>query len=83
MTSADDYVIQMLLDNGLVTEEDVETARTQIPDDTDPYQIDSAAIEYLVTNQYLSYEQITELLAQEYGMDVVDMTQFQPDGARC
>ena len=81
MTSADDYVIQILLDHGLVTEEDVETARTQVPEDTDPYQIDTAAIDYLVTQQYITFEQITELLAQEYGMDVMDMTQFQPDPA--
>ncbi len=79
MTSADDFVLQLIQDKGLVAPDVVETAKAQAASEGRPEGTDAGAIDLLVSMGYTTYEAITEALASEFNMEVVDLHGARPD----
>lgn len=75
MTSADDFVIQLIQDRGLVSEDDINQARLQVEasDDTPDDGQDAAIIDLLVGKSLVEKSAIIEALADEFNMEVVDL----------
>ncbi len=78
MTSADDFVIQLILDKGLVTADAVEAARSQVSPETPGDQVDSAVLDILFKAQTVTPEAVTNVLAQEFNMEVAMMAEVRP-----
>jgi general secretion pathway protein E/type IV pilus assembly protein PilB len=75
VTSADDFVLQLLQDRNLVGSDIVELARQEAQGGDSPAEdVDAAAIELICERGYLSKPQIVEALADEFSMEVVDLT---------
>ena len=78
MTSADDFVLQLLQDRSLLSPEDVETARQSVlTDDETPDNEDAAVLELLIQKGVLTKEQVVETLADEFSMEVVDLNDIR------
>lgn len=78
MTSADDFVLQLLIDRAIVDSDVINAAREKVTEgqiDGDP---DSAALDVLLSNGSTTQQQIAEALAQEFGMEVVDVAEVRP-----
>lgn len=73
MTSADEFVLQLLTDKGQVDEEAVESARTEVTEIGYEGSQDSAALEALIVNHIVTQKQIADLLADEFNMETVDL----------
>jgi general secretion pathway protein E/type IV pilus assembly protein PilB len=77
--SADDYVLQLLREQGLVSPDAVEEAcafaRSQ---DTPEADVPSAALERLVAQGQLSWERVTAALAREFDLETVDLSEVRP-----
>lgn len=77
MTSADEFVLQLLIDKGLVDNDKIDDARAKVSavseagSDTNE---DTAILETLVDEHTLTPMQISEVLAEEFNMDVVDLS---------
>lgn len=73
MTSADEFVIQLIIDRALVSEDAIESVRSEAielrPDD-DP---DTALLESLLAEGLVTHEALTSALADEFSMEVVDL----------
>lgn len=78
MTSADDYVIQLLTDYQLITDEVVQAARAQAEQIEGVTDIDAEILKLLVEHNYFTWEQVTSVLAQAFNMEVVDLTHVNP-----
>ena len=65
MTSADDFVLQLLQDKGLVDAEAVASARHQVKPETPADQVDASTIEVLIESHNIRQEQIYQALAAE------------------
>lgn len=76
MTSADDLVLQLIEDAGLVESESIATARAQAESEGAP-EVDAKAIDLLVANGYVTVHKILEVLGNEFGMDVVDLNDIR------
>lgn len=76
MTSADDLVLQLIEDAGLVESEAIATARAQAESEG-AAEVDAKAIDLLVANGYITVQQILEVLGNEFGMDVVDLSDIR------
>ncbi|WP_269527199.1 GspE/PulE family protein [Coraliomargarita parva] len=76
MTSADEFVLQLLIDKGLIDDAAVEEAReaTASEDSAEP---DTLALEHLVKEERVTQQQIAEALADEFNMDLVDLEQVR------
>jgi len=81
VTSADDFVLQILETKGLVAPETIADVRARLSEEGKAHNDDSLVIDTLVLGGYLTAEQITQALADEFNMDVVDLTDFQPNSA--
>ncbi|HVU39103.1 MAG TPA: ATPase, T2SS/T4P/T4SS family [Opitutales bacterium] len=78
MTSADDFVLQLIQDKGLVTAEAVASARGQIKPETPSDQVDSATLDVLIQSNNLSEEDIYKALSKEFNMEVVSLAEVRP-----
>ena len=78
MTSADDFVIQLIQDKGLVTADAVASARTQVRPDTPAQLADSATLDILVQAGALSADKILQTLATEFNMEVTHLADATP-----
>lgn len=67
MTSNDDYVLEMLQNNGLITREQIDEAAASIGVDG------STTVDVLVKNGTVKEEDILKLIGDEFGMDVVNI----------
>ncbi len=76
MTSADDLVLQLIEDAGLVNSESIATARAQAESEG-AEEVDAKAIDLLVANGYITVQKILETLGNEFGMDVVDLNDIR------
>ncbi|MDR3228349.1 MAG: Flp pilus assembly complex ATPase component TadA [Puniceicoccales bacterium] len=79
MISADDYVLQLVQTRGLVSPETVnaacETAQTAgVTADNIP----TAALDALVAQKKIEWQQITDALAAEFDMETVDLSLVRP-----
>lgn len=77
MTSADDFVLQLLQDRGIVTADAVASVREHLKPDLPSDQVDTAIIDALINNHNLSVEQVTAALASEFNMDVADLSDLR------
>lgn len=73
MTSADEFVLQLLIDKGLVDNDKIDEARAKVSEAGGDTGEDSAILESLVKEHTLTPMQIAEVLAEEFNMDVVDL----------
>ena len=73
MTSADEFVLQLLTDKGLLEESAIETARAKVNESEHDGSEDTATLEALVADQSVSQQQIAEVLADEFNMETVNL----------
>ncbi len=73
MTSADEFVLQLLTDKALVDAETIEQTRAKVAEEGVEGDSDTATLERLVADHRVSQEQIAEVLAGEFNMDTVDL----------
>ncbi len=78
MTTADDYVVQLLVDHQLIAEDVVEAARAQIQANEYEGELETAVLNLLVEHHYFSWEQVTEVLGHAFSMEVIDLTHVNP-----
>ena len=73
MTSADDFVIQLLQDKGIVPADALASARGQVKPETPADGVDAATLEILFANHVVTPELVTATLAEEFHMEVTDL----------
>ena len=73
MTSADEFVLQLLTDKGLLEESAIETARAKVNESEYDGSEDTAALEALVADQSITQQQIADVLAEEFNMETVNL----------
>jgi general secretion pathway protein E/type IV pilus assembly protein PilB len=73
VTSADEFVLQLLTDKGLLEESAIETARAKVNESEYDGSEDTAALEALVTDQSITQQQIANVLAEEFNMETVNL----------
>jgi len=78
VTSADDFVLQLLQDKGLVTAEAVASARHQVKPETPSDKVDAAILEVLIESNNISQEKIYRALADEFHMEVANLMDVRP-----
>jgi len=79
VTSADDYLLQLLLQNNVINEETLAVAKKEAEQSEDPGDIDTKAVDLLISRGYTDTDQIIDLLSAEFGMERVDLKEVSPD----
>ncbi len=81
MTSSDDYVLQLLAEREIITEEDVEAALAEVRESDPEAEADesSRALDLLMERGYVTEVQIAETLADSFNMEVVDLDEVRVD----
>jgi len=74
VTSADEFALQLLIDKGIVNTATVENARAKLSAEDDYGSADSAVLTALVKDHTLTPMQVAEVLAEEFNMEVVDLS---------
>ena len=80
MTSADDFVIQLALDKGVLTNDQINAARARVAEHTDLTTTPPKLLEVLIADHGFSTKEAAKLLADEFGMPMIDMTEVRPSG---
>ncbi len=80
MTSADDFVLQLLSDHGVLDESGLNNARDAFSDKGGDPSSDSALLDYLVEAEIVSQKQIAEVLAKEFNLETVDLNVVRASG---
>ena len=73
MTSADEFVLQLLTDKGLLEESAIEAARAKVNESDYDGSEDTATLEALVADQSVTQQQIANVLAEEFNMETVNL----------
>lgn len=73
MTSADEFVLQLLIDKGIVDSAAIQVARTKAAEQPSVGNLDSDTVELLLAEHAVTQLQIAQVLAEEFNMDVVDL----------
>jgi type IV pilus assembly protein PilB len=73
VTSSDEFVVQLIVDKGLVDGAAVEQLRYELAHPEDPTALPRRLLDVLVEAGHVSSEKITQLLGEEFFMDVVDL----------
>lgn len=80
MTSADDFVLQLIQDKGLVPPDIIKLGREQlVSEGVPPTDIDSKLIDLIVDKRYCKYEDITYLLSQEFKIPLISLQDIRVD----
>lgn len=74
MTSADEFVLQLLTDKGIIDSAAIDDARANLPDSSDDVNEDTAILERLIADHKIKPMQVAEVLADEFSMEVVDLS---------
>ena len=74
MTSADEFVLQLLIDKGIVDSAVIDDARTKVAEQGSDGNPDTDTLDLLVNEHSVTQLQIATALAEEFNMDVVDLT---------
>ena len=78
MTSADDFIIQLLSDKGLVSADVISDARSQLEGEGVGVDvIDSRIIDLLVEKKYTRFEDIVKALSEEFGIPEIDLNDLR------
>jgi general secretion pathway protein E/type IV pilus assembly protein PilB len=78
VTTADDFVIQFIQDKGLVSPQAVAEARAALGETPPSANLDTLALEKLVSGGIVSWQSITEALGKEFDMELVDLALIAP-----
>lgn len=74
MTSADDFVLQLMHERGLVAEDIINTAKQQLLEEgVQNSELDGKTIDLLVEKHYCSYEDIYKVLSEEFSIPLVSL----------
>jgi type IV pilus assembly protein PilB len=73
VTPADDFVIQLALDKGVLTQTQIDSANAKIAEHTDLTTTPPKLIDILIANKAVEARQLSKLLADEFGMPLVDL----------
>ena len=80
MTSADDFVLQLIQDKGLVPPDIIKLGREQlVSEGVPPTDIDSKLIDLIVDKRYCKYDDITYLLSQEFNIPLISLQDIRVD----
>ncbi len=82
MTSADDYVLQLLAEREIIKDEEMNAALDEArdsPSEDQPDDENTRALELLIERGYVTTAQIAEVLADSFGMEMVDLSQTRVD----
>lgn len=79
MTSADEFVLQLLIDKNIVEASVVEDAKAKAAEEDSTVDVESVAIDLLVAAHSVSQQQIADMLAEEFNMDTVDLDDVRVD----
>jgi len=81
VTSSDDYVLQLLAEREIITEEDIEAALAEVRESDPEAEADesSRALDLLMERGYVTEVQIAETLADSFNMEVVDLDEVRVD----
>ena len=74
MTSADEFVLQLLIDKGIVDSAVIDDARAKVDEQGGDGNPDTETLDLLVSEHTVTQLQIATALAEEFNMDVVDLT---------
>lgn len=81
MTSADDYVLQLLAEREIITDDDIEAAlgevRGRAEDGGAEEDENSQALDLLIERGYTSSHQVADVLAESFNMEVVDLAEVR------
>lgn len=77
MTSADEFVLQLLTDKGIVESAAIEDARVKAAEQGGDGNPDTAALDCLVTENIVTQVQIAKALAEEFNMDFVELADIR------
>ena len=80
MTSADDFVIQLALDKGVLQPEQVEAARAVVAGHTDLTVTPPRVLDVLIAEHGFTAKDAAKLLADEFGMPMIEMANVRPSG---
>ena len=73
MTSADEFVLQLLIDKGIVDSAAIEAARVKVAEQDSEGNPDTDTLELLIAEHTVTQLQIAAVLAAEFNMEVVDL----------
>lgn len=73
MTSADEFVLQLLTDKGIVDDASINDTRAKVAEAGADGDEDTAVLEALVADHIVEPMQIAQVLADEFNMEVVDI----------
>jgi type IV pilus assembly protein PilB len=80
VTPADDFVIQLALEKGVLTQAQVDAASEEIAAHTDLTSAPPKLVDTLIARHAVEARQLSKLLAEEFGMPMVDLTELRvPD----
>jgi general secretion pathway protein E/type IV pilus assembly protein PilB len=79
VTSADEFVLQLLIDKNIVEASVVEDAKAKAAEEDSTVDVESVAIDLLVAAHSVSQQQIADMLAEEFNMDTVDLDDVRVD----
>ena len=77
MTSADEFVLQLLTDKGFIDASAIESARAKVTEKGYEGSEDTAVLESLVANHTVSQKQIAQVLAEEFNMETVELSEVR------
>lgn len=66
MTSNDEYVLEVLKEEGLITDEQIALAREQMP-------IHSSVVDAFLSTKVLTFEEILSVLSSRFGMEMISL----------
>ena len=75
MTSADDFVLQLMDERGLVAADIISVAKEQLRSEgVSNAELDTKAIELLVEKHYCTYDDIYKILSEEFSIPLIDLS---------
>ncbi len=78
MTSADDFVLQLMSERNLIASDIISIAKEQLRSEgVSTSELDSKAIDLLVEKHYCTYDDIYKILSEEYGISLIDLNDFR------
>ncbi len=79
MTSADEFIAQLLIEKDMVSSEMVESTRRKLQEETEIDMIPRHVVDRLIEDGIVEAGQVTQVLADEFGMPMVEPGKLKPD----
>jgi general secretion pathway protein E/type IV pilus assembly protein PilB len=73
VTSSDDFVLQLAVDKGVLTKSQINAASVQLAAHSNPNSAPPSLVEALIASRVVEARQLSKLLADEFGMPLVDL----------